>query len=417
MNAVTIEGTGLGFDWRAIASAYQFGHDVERTPGTALPDAAAGGPGAIVRMDGTGWRTFDLTGRRRGGEAAQHDVSFGVHADRFALVDDRYATDDWRDGAAGALTQAARGRTRTFALWARDRWTLARGVVLTLGGRYEWWRADDGFNFSARPALAVAQPELRREGFSPKVSLRWTGGDGWRATLSAGQAYRFPTVSELYQAVTTGPTISVPDPTLRPERALSAELAIERRFAHGHVRLSLFGEDIRDALVSQSAPLASGSTDLFRFVQNIPRTRTRGIELAGEWRDALPGLDLSGSATWTDPRIVDDPVFPAAEGKLIPQVPRRRATLVATWHVDARTDVTLAGRYASRMFGTIDNSDRVGHAYQGFEGYAVLDARMAYRANDHLTLAAGVENLGNDRYFLFHPFPGRVFTAEVAWRW
>jgi iron complex outermembrane receptor protein len=351
------------------------------------------------------------------GETARHDVSFGVHADRFVLVDDRYATDDWRDGAAGALTQAARGRTRTLALWARDRGTLARGVVLTLGGRYEWWRADDGFNFSASPALAVTQPELRRAGFSPKVSLRWTGGGGWRATLSAGQAYRFPTVSELYQAVTTGPTISVPDPTLRPERARSAELAIERRFAHGHVRLSLFGEDIRDALVSQSAPLASGSTDLFRFVQNIPRTRTRGIELAGEWRDALPGLDLSGSATWTDPRIVDDPVFPAAEGKLIPQVPRRRATLVATWHVDARTDVTLAGRYASRMFGTIDNSDRVGHAYQGFEGYAVLDARVAYRANDHLTLTAGVENLGNDRYFLFHPFPGRAFTAEVAWRW
>jgi iron complex outermembrane receptor protein len=27
----------------------------------------------------------------------------------------------------------------------------------------------------------------------------------------------------------------------------------------------------------------------------------------------------------------------------------------------------------------------------------------------------GVENLTDKRYFLFHPFPGRTFTAELHW--
>src|SRR5206468_6065168 len=115
-------------------------------------------------------------------------------------------------------------------------------------------------------------------------------------------------------------------------------------------------------------------------------------------------LDLSGSFTLADPKIVSDPIFRAAEGKLIPQVPRRKATLLATWHPSDRLALTAAVRYSSRMFGTIDNSDIVGHTYQGFEGYTVADLRALYRLTPHIDLAAGVENLTDKRYFLFHPF-------------
>jgi iron complex outermembrane receptor protein len=30
-------------------------------------------------------------------------------------------------------------------------------------------------------------------------------------------------------------------------------------------------------------------------------------------------------------------------------------------------------------------------------------------------VSAGVENIFDKRYFLFHPFPGRTFTAELNW--
>jgi iron complex outermembrane recepter protein len=102
---------------------------------------------------------------------------------------------------------------------------------------------------------------------------------------------------------------------------------------------------------------------------------------------------------------------------MIPQVPRHKATIVATWRPTDAAAVTLAGRYASKSYGTIDNSDFVGHTYQGFEGYFVADARVSYALAPHWRLAAGVENLTDKRYFLFHPFPGRTFTAELGWRW
>jgi len=178
--------------------------------------------------------------------------------------------------------------------------------------------------------------------------------------------------------------------------------------------MSFFNKSVRDALVSQLTPLPGFDGALSR-VQNIERTRTSVIEVAFDQRNLLPRLELSGSVTLADPKTVSDPAFPAAEGKLLPQVPRRRATLVATWRPTDRLSLTGAARYSSRMFGTIDNSDAVGHTYQGFEGYFVADVRAAYRLTPHIDVAAGIENLTDKRYFLFHPFPGRTFTAEVHW--
>ena len=411
MHALTAEGGSRGrLQWQAIASLYDFAENVQRIPGTALPGARTGGAGSIVRMDGTGWQTLDVNVRRRG-------LSAGAHYDRFELNTRRHGTADWLNGAPGALQQAARGRTRTAALWAENRFDLADALQLTVGTRYEWWRAYRGFNFSLAPALAVAQPEQQREGLSPKASLRWVPADGWSVTLSAGQAYRFPTVSELYQAIATGPSITVPDPNLRPERARSAEIAGVWSDRRGHVRLSLFHETVRDALISQTAPLVPGSTTLFNYVQNIPKVRTNGVELAFERRDLVEGLDVSGSVTLADPEVLKDPAFPAAEGKTLPQVPRRRATLVLSYRPDDKATLTLAGRYASRSFGTIDNSDVVAHTYQGFEGYLVLDVRAHFRVTRDWRVGLGVENVGNRKYYLFHPFPQRSFTGELTYSW
>jgi len=417
MHALSLEGGAERFQWRAIATLYDYGRDVQRIPSAALPAAATGGAGSIVRMDGTGWRTFDLTVRWRP-DGQGHDLSFGGHYDGFRLASHRFATSDWIGGTEGALTQAARGRTRTLALWAQDRLALAPSLALTLGARYEWWRAFDGFNFSLSPALSVDQPARDRAGFSPKASLEWRPAESWRITLSAAQAYRFPTVTELYQAVTTGPTLTVPDPNLRAERARAEELAVERRFGDGRIRVSLFNERIRDALISQTAPLLPGSTTLFSYVQNVPSVRTYGAEIVVDWRNLLvPGLGLSGSLTLARPEVLADPAFRAAEGKDLPQVPRRRATLVLIYQPGERAAFTLAGRYASRSFGTIDNSDSVTHTYQGFDGYLVLDARATWRFGRHVEAALGVENLTDRRYFIFHPFPQRSLLAELTYRW
>lgn len=413
MQALTLEGTPSGhLRWAAIASLYDYGRDRQRTPSGALPTAFSGGPGSILDMGGTGWTTFDAHATWTPGDEGQA-LTGGYHFDQYRLGSDRYATGDWISGSRGPLAAVSRGKAETQALFVEDALRLGPGLRLTLGVRGEHWRAFDGFNFQAAPSLAARQPSLSARRASPKAVLAWTPDEAWSVTASAGLAYRFPTVSELYQAVTVGAQTFTPNPDLAPERALSTDLSVKRKFGWGEARLSLFTEDVHDALISQTALTPIGSTS---FVQNVDLVRARGAEAEVKAHDVLvSGLDLTGSITWVDSRIARDPALAAAEGKRTPQVPRLRWTAVASWQATPKLTLTAAARYSDRVFGTIDNSDVVTHTWQGFDHYLILDARALYRIDAHWSAALGVDNAGDETYFLFHPFPQRAVLAEVTY--
>jgi len=307
-------------------------------------------------------------------------------------------------------------------LWAQDSWAFAPGLVLTFGARQEWWRAFSGFNQTNAANPGIAQPQRTATGFSPKATLEWRPATKWRLKASFGQAWRFPTVGELFQATTVGTVLANPNPSLSPERARSAELAAEYHDAHGLVRLSLFNEVIDGALISQTAPVSvvqpNGSTitATTSFVQNVDQTRARGVELAVDRRDVVPGVDVSGSVTYADAITSRNAAFPASVGKLLPSVPRWKANGVVTWRPIQRVSLTAAARYSSRNYATLDNSDVVADTYQGFDRYFVVDLRATVRVNRQLEFALGVDNVNNDRYFLFHPFPQRSVTASLQWK-
>ncbi len=402
------------FAWEIIATDFAYLNDKQRVATTNLPGAFTGGAGTVNRMNGTGWYTLDANAVWRG--LQDHEISFGAHRDAQTYAQVRNNLTDWITGGMGTVVNFAKGRTATNALWLQDIWTLTSSLKASAGLRYEDWRAYAGSNFSASPALNVSQPRISASTLSPKATIAWQGSDKWGFTGSWGVAYRMPTVAELYQAITTGATLSVPNPNLKPERASSYELAAERRTDSGFLRVSLFWEDISKALLSQSAPLVPGSNTLFSYVQNVDRTRARGIELVADQYDVfIPGLELMGSLTATEARIVRNSTFAAAVKKFLPGVPQLKGNLVATYRPVDQWSFTLGARYSDRMFGTIDNSDPYARTYQGFEGYLVADARVRYRWDENWSVSVGVDNLNDKKYFLFHPFPQRTFLMEISY--
>ena len=410
-------GSGGDLAWEAVISDYNYMDDNQRVPTAALPGATTGGAGTLNRLNGTGWYTLDTKGIWKGWE--RHTVSFGLHRDAETFAQTKYNLADWIYGAPSstatiAPATIAKGRTATNAAWVQDIWAFADRWKATLGARVDGWRAYSGVNFSASPALNVSQPRLSTSTVSPKASLAWRPDDPWTLSASFGIANRMPTVTELYQSITTGVTLTVPNPNLKPERASSYELAAEYKHDDGRYRVSLFREDISNALLSQSAPLVPGSTSLFSYVQNVDRVRSQGVELVADQNNVLfDGLELQGSLTYVIGKTVKDTAFPAAVGKFIPQLPKLRGEAVATYHITEALAATLAGRYGDRSFGTIDNSDPVSQTYQGFAGYIVVDARVHYQWDENWSVSAGIDNLNDYQYFLFHPFPRRTFVMEI----
>jgi len=442
-HALSLSGKSERLDWQVIGTLYNYHRDWQLNPSpdtssaiagngfiatrNDLPAAFAGGVGTIQRQDGTGWATLDARANLHLGASDAQVISIGAHADRETLKAETYTIADWRNSGSllGQLRSGSYGQTRTVAVWAQDAIRLTPALTATLGARQEWWRAWNGLNkaYSATFNKAVPQPERDFSGFSPKASIEWRPADGWSARLFAGQAWRMPTVGELYQSVTVGSLTYFPKPTLLPERARSLELALEKRDRHGSVRVSLFNEVVRNAIISQAGTFSddTGALQSGTFVQNVGQTRARGVELAVDRRDIVPTVDLSASLTYADAIVTRNDTTPASVGlatigKLLPTVPHWKGNAVLSWRPTKQITLTSAVRFTSRNYAQLDNLDTIGQTYQGFYKYVVVDLRAQFRPSENFTFALGIDNVNNDKYFLFHPFPQRSFFASVDWK-
>jgi iron complex outermembrane receptor protein len=401
------------WDYELAASRYDYATDLTRSPAGALPDAGAGGAGRITDQHGTGWTTLALRGVwRPQGPGGTHLVDFGAQRDDYRLRTLVSNAADWQLGVATTRVSAFRGDTDLTSLYLQDTWRLANDWRATLGARLEQWRAHDGALSDATSTLAFGT--RRGTWLSPKAALAWQVNGDWELKASLGRAVRMPTVAELYQGSIASDAIVNNDPDLGPERSWTSELTAERAVAGGSLRHTLFFEDTRDALYSQTNATVTPSVT---SIQNVGHIRTVGVEASWTLSDVwLPGLDLSASLTWARSRIEANANFPASVGKWQPRVPQWRANAVASYAFGGGWFATLGGRYSGRQYNTLDNVDTHAHAYTGNSAFLVFDARLRRAFGERWSATLGIDNLGNEHYWAFHPYTQRNWIAELAAR-
>jgi iron complex outermembrane receptor protein len=287
-----------------------------------------------------------------------------------------------------------------------------------LGLRAENWSAADGFTrFSSTSTANTSYGKRSENFFSPKAALSYRWSDDTVLKASTGRAVRMPTVSELYGATSTTNSQYINDPNLKPEKSWTSELTAEKELASGLLRLTFFTENVHDALYAQTTFDATANSNISR-VQNVTRMQTNGVELAFSGVDvALRGLDLSGSVTYADSRIKENSGFVRVAGdtigKVQPRVPVWRATALASYRIDPKWTATVGARYSGNQFSTLNNEDTNGFAYQGSSKYFTTDLRVRTQLARQWTASFGIDNLNNYRYWNFHPYPQRSYSAEL----
>ena len=136
---------------------------------------------------------------------------------------------------------------------------------------------------SHRPR-AVNQPGLSATNFSPKASLSYEPNKDWTVTANFGEAYRYPTVTELYQNITVNGVATFANPNLTPEQDLNGELNIERKWTDGRVRFTVFDERTNNAIISQTNLVTNPTTGVqtpTTTISNVAAIRMRGVEACG----------------------------------------------------------------------------------------------------------------------------------------
>lgn len=426
MHGLSIKSRTHGaFDWELATSLYDYERDLKRqnAAGNPLPGAALGGAGSLADGSGSGWANIALKGTWRpawGGGA--HVIDFGYQQDRYQL---RYLSSsipgNWLADPAGALASRVGGRTALRSVYLQDTWALADRWKTVLGVRHENWRAFDGLTgFSA--VSSMAHPSRNESHLSPKAALSYQWSEGTVLKAAAGRAVRMPTVAELYGATSSTNSRYINDPNLRPEDSLTREFTVERDTGRGLWRATLFFEDSRDALYSQTLFDPAANLNISR-VQNVDRIATSGLELAfagnevgADW--GLRGLDAQASLTYANSIIKANTGFVALPGDTLgraqPNIPRWRATGLASYRFSQQWAGTVAARYSGPQFRTLNNADVNGFAYQGVSKFFVVDLRARWRIDRRLSASFGIDNVNNYKYWNFHPYPQRTYVAELT---
>lgn len=434
---------GGAWAWDMVASYFNQNKDVTRASsgnsGTTPSTAATAG--SITYGDGTGWYTVDLRGiwRPDGNISSAHQVSFGFHTDTYTTKSDKYdlvSGSNWQTSSAGALNTNSRGETTTRAIYLQDAWRISPKWTLVVGGREERWEATDGSNYSGSTGN-VSYPDKSVRAFSPKASLSYLVNDDWALRGSYGRGTRFPTVNELFKSatITSGGTAATAaqialfpapynvaftnNPNLKPEVADSWEFTVERFLTNGLWRTSLFGEEKRNALISQT-DLTTIPGFSISSVQNVDKVRSYGLETSVQANDALVrGLDLMGSVAYVHSRIVENSANPGLEGTEQTLIPAWRASALAVYHLSDALSYSLGWRYSARQHTALYNTttgqypDPNADTYGGRSSFSIFDAKVVYKIAKQWSASLGVDNIGNVKYYTLYPYAQRTFFAGL----
>jgi vitamin B12 transporter len=271
---------------------------------------------------------------------------------------------------------------------AMDAWskTIVRGRsqnALALGYGYQSgkhtlqanWRHDDDSEFGGKNTGSIAYGYA----LTPQ----------WRATASAGTAFRVPT---LYQRFS-----EYGDASLRPETSRNVEAGL--RYTQG--AHSVTATAYRNRVTNLISFVGSGACGAaYGCYANTARAEYSGVTLAASTKVA--GVQLHGSLDLQRPRDLDT-------GKLLARRAKRHASFAAE---TVRAGWTLGSEWqvSGKRFDNATNTTSLG-------GYGLVNLYASTRVARDFTLLARLDNVGGKRYEVASAYvpPGRSVYLGVSW--
>ncbi len=260
-----------------------------------------------------------------------------------------------------------------------DRWRLQSGL------RMDYWRSYSG---------SIKPPNAAREEFATRDRVVLNGRAGlshqFSDTLgirsSVYQAFRAPTLNELYRPFQVGADVTRANAALDPERLLGAEVGFDYSPSPTfHFRNTVFYNQVKDPILNVTIG-TTGAGGQLRERRNIDETRIAGIESEFDVRPS-DAFSFFIRYAFTDARVERANDQPALVGKRLAQVPRHTLTAGAThqWG-DSGPEITLQARWTDAQFEDDLNQRLLG-------SYPVVDLSIQQRIGDHSSIFVGIENL------------------------
>ena len=366
------------------------------------------------------------------GIRAENRAEFALGGLDMALVTGAEWYEDEQEGFDSATTDGVRGgvpsgSTRFTGVWAQLESTLdlgAAGELIVL----------PGVRFDQFESESSAADDNTNEAVSPRIAATWAPNDSVRIFGSWAEAFRAPSLNELYLSDThfslPHPILGAPvfitnsfiaNPDLKPEETETIEIGAA--FSHQGLFTANDRFEIKGAWFQTEAedlinlnvdfafnptcfappfmPCSAGTT----YLENLAEAELEGFEIAAAY--SVGAFELSGSVFEVDgeDKATGDPL-----GALQPVM-----GFVNARYTFERQRLTLGGRVAFAS-----DFDKAASTAQERDGYAVLDLYAGWTpvADQPLRINLGVDNVFDEDYervFAGVSEAGRSVRIDLTW--
>ncbi len=303
-----------------------------------------------------------------------------------------------------------------YAVFLEDEWRLTNDLSLTGGLRFN---QDENFGDHVSPRLYAVyhlNPALTLKGGVStgyrQPSLREAADDWGSITGGGGYPAGHP------RAIIKG------NPDLDPETSINYEMGLALDLPSGFATsVMLFQTDFKDKITEYRECDNGGDRNdpstwscdyegqTYMFVSdriNVDEAQMQGVEATLAWH-LTPAVLLNASYTFTD----SEQKTGEFKGEPLNKIPRHMINAGIDWQTTDRLQSWVRVNHRSR---TSDYQSRTSMA-DGTPGYSMVDLGLNYRASEHLTLKAGVYNVG-DRQVTNADYEmvldGRRYTAGLV---
>jgi iron complex outermembrane receptor protein len=282
--------------------------------------------------------------------------------------------------------------------------------------------SSDGYDGqTSTPAFSHIYPEKTKNSISPKGALVWKPLDGTTLRISGGKAFRTPPLNQLYKTwISDSSTLRTTynsNPQLDPETVLSWDVGAEQKLWKGaKIKATYFENYLSDMIynVTTSTIIIAGKTYKDLKYTNVGGAESKGVELEAE-QSFGKYLRLFAGYTYTDATLTEYAPNTALVGKQLQQAPRHMlnagvdasygpASLYTTW------------RYVSKRYSTDDNSDVVSGVYGSYDPFMVWDIKTAYKVSERATVSLSLNNVLDEKYFVYYVSPGRSWFVNMDYK-
>ena len=258
----------------------------------------------------------------------------------------------------------------TNAFYILEKYNLTDKLVLNLGGRKEW-NEYEGYRKTKKESLEIDN-EITNESFD--IGINYLYNETGNLYLKFEKGFVAPTPRQLANRI-KGEYVGN---NLKAENSYTYELGIKDIIYNSYLSMTAFLTTIEDEISYQSL----GNRN-FRY-ENLDETERKGIEINAE--QYFDKLTLNESVSWIDAKIKKG----IKKGEKIPNVPKTKFVLSATYEINEKVDLNTSVNYVGNMnTGNYNKSSNI-----------VTDLALKYKLSKGLDIYAGINNIFNEKYYL-----------------